>query len=163
MRYYLVLLIALLFCLSLSAQEVKQQEEKQLSKSFKKALEGAFSFDPAPAPLPKQEENLTVEQLHEWVGEPKEKMNLPDAVKFDSTYKALKMWEKDFCALLPLPPASIDMKISVEVPKTGITTDIGESLGYLLSAKQRRMKKMHALTEKTLKKLDAAFPMTEKR
>lgn len=173
MKHQLAFLFALLLCPNNvvwasnstqtdSTKVTKKDEDVKLSDSFKKALDGAFSFGPTTAPLPKQDDPLTTEQLHEWVGEPTETDKALQAEKFDSTYKALKMWEKEFYTLLPLP-TPIDFNLSFKKSQTGCSFDFGEVLGNILIPKQRRLKKLHDRTEKIIKQLDREFPMAEKR
>ena len=146
-------------------KDKKQEEEEiKLSDSFMKALDGAFSFGQEYAPLPKQENDLTREQLHEWVGEPNERDTSLQVEKFDSTYKNLKRWEKEFYTVLNLRPSSIELGVHFgKISSNRLAFDFGEMMASFLNPNHRKLKKQRERTKKTLEALDAAFPMVEKR
>ena len=85
------------------------KEEIHISKSFLKELDATFSFPPLEAPL-KKPSDLTVEQLHEWVGKP----NLPeqkrDTTKYTREYVAFKIYLHDLQSFTPTPIPEVDWK-----------------------------------------------------
>lgn len=138
--------------------KVKEDGEIKLSDSFLKALDGAFSFDPVAAPLPKYNE-LTVEQLHEWVGPPSEINKKEQSEKFDSTYKALKMWEKEFYVPVPLPEP-IDFGLSFKDERTGARVSFdANALGKYIRPKEYRIYKMRKKALKLKPIMDELYPM----
>lgn len=177
MKYLLVFDLYLLLCIHSSlAQHVEQQAmqdtvgakarkdgEIEMSDAFKKALDGAFSFGLKEAPLQKQSD-LTREQLHEWVGEPDwsdltHQRLQPE--KFDSTYKALKMWEREFYV-----PLQIEQPV-IEIPGLKLSKDDGprvvqfdlQKLGKYIRPKEYRLYKVRKKSAKLRKDMDILYPM----
>lgn len=163
----LLILVYLTICLDSMAQTDSASvgtEEILLSDSFKKALENAFSFDPVAAPLPKQKD-LTVEQLHEWVGNPSaqdsvnyfKSFNSQKSNKFDAAYKAAKMWEKEF--YLPVDLGKQDMVFDLgPMPNPNPHGfDVSKTLGEYLRPKEIRMRKLRSRAKKHLKELDTTL------
>ena len=172
MKYLLAFDLFLLLCIHSSlAQHVEHQAKQdtvgakarkdgeiELSDAFKKALDGAFSFGLKEAPLTKPND-LTIQQLHEWVGEPDwsdltHQRHRPE--KFDSTYKALKMWEREFYVPKPISNPEI------QIPGLQLGKDDGPSamqfdlqkLGRYLRPKEYRLYKVRKKAEKLLKEMD---------
>ena len=138
--------------------KVKDDGEIKLSDSFLKALDGAFSFDPVAAPLPKYNE-LTVEQLHEWVGPPSETNKKLQSEKFDSTYKALKMWEKEFYVPVPLPePIDFGLSFKDERPGARVSFD-ANALGKYIRPKEYRLYKVRKIANRLRPFMDEAYPL----
>lgn len=138
--------------------KVKDDGEIKLSDKFLKALDGAFSFGPVSAPMPKQNE-LTKELLHEWVGEPTAVDTARQTEKFDSTYKALRMWEKEFYKPLDLPPVSIDMHLNFKVPQTSVKTLDVNSLGKFVRPKEYRLYKVRKIADRLRPFMNEAYPL----
>lgn len=138
--------------------KVKDDGEIKLSDKFLKALDGAFSFGPVSAPMPKQNE-LTKEQLHEWVGEPTAVDTARQTEKFDSTYKALKLWEKEFYKPLDLPPVSIDMHLDFSGIKTSGKTFDANALGKYIRPKEYRLYKVRKIADRLRPFMDEAYPL----
>ena len=174
MKYLLAIdIFLLLCCLGASAQDVKNSDEKKdsikadakkdgeivLSDAFMKALDGAFSFSPKQAPLPKQND-LTIEQLHEWVGEP-EKIEEQQPDKFDDTYKALKMWEREFYVPLATEKPEIvipGLKLSKDDGPKVVQFDL-QKLAKFIRPKQYRLYKARKKAANLRKDLDLWYPM----
>ena len=133
------------------------------SDIIKKALDGAFSFGLKEAPLPKQSD-LTKEQLHEWVGEPDwsdltHQRRQPE--KFDSTYKALKMWEREFYVPLQIKQPVIEipgLKLSKDDGPSGVQFDL-QKLGKYIRPKEYRLYKVRKKSAKLRKDMDLLYPM----
>ena len=177
MKYLLALDLFLLLCIhSALAQHVEHQAKQdtvgakarkdgeiELSDAFKKALDGAFSFGLKEAPLPKQSD-LTKEQLHEWVGEPDwsdltHQRRQPE--KFDSTYKALKMWEREFYVPLQIEQPVIEipgLKLSKDDGPSGVQFDL-QKLGKYIRPKEYRLYKVRKKSAKLRKDMDLLYPM----
>lgn len=99
-----------LFSLHAQADTTKHvKEEIHISKDFLKELDATFSFPPLEAEL-KKPSDLTVEQLHDWVG----KTNLPeqkrDTTKYTREYVAFKIYLRDLQPFTPTPIPYIDWK-----------------------------------------------------
>lgn len=198
---FLLLLMLVMICQPLSLWAQNQEDttgEIKLSDSFRQALEGAFQFSPIteePLPYPNP---LTREQLHEWAGpvdttdlsiqmelwrrrHPQEQTdeNLPQdsaQSQYMETYRALRLWEKDF---KPLPPTAV---IQIEIPgltdhvqwrsKNGrysvIRTSDGRSvlsgldvnaLGKYVRPKEIRLRKSRARAKKKRGEMDLFYPI----
>lgn len=133
-----------------------------LSEKFQKALEDAFSFGPVQAPM-QQNDVLTKEQLHEWVGPPTAQDTTVQPEKFDSTYKALKMWEKEFYVYNPafdIPEIKINLgNLSSYAPHPSATLDIN-ALGKYIRPKERRLYKIRKKADKIRNEMDALYPLS---
>lgn len=174
MKFYLTtIIIVSISCQFAVAQgdsvrtQTNQEEPIKLSKSFLKALDGAFSFTPAEAPLPKQNE-LTKELLHEWVGEPTEHVAHIKKDKFDLDYKAAKMWEREFYVPDPNVAQAIDIpglgisksdarKYNPQ-PGVSMSFDSQKLAGYIRPS-AIKLRKSRRLADKVRAQMDICYPI----
>lgn len=173
MKFYLTSAVLLTFsCQLVVAQgdsvkvKTNQEEPIKLSKSFMKALDAAFSFGPIEAPLPKQTE-LTIEQLHEWVGEPTEHTQPIKKDKFDLEYKAAKMWVREFYVPDPTLPLAIDLGIRIgkgEARKYNPQPSVGfgfdsQKIAKYIRPSEIKLRKARSSADKIRAQMDILYPI----
>lgn len=173
MKYWLTLLF-ILIPLLLKAQSEQQaasapqqpatQEQKEihLSDSFMKELERAFTFTPQADPL-RLKDTLSIEQLHEWVGKPDilDDVAHKDTSRFNATYFALKMYEKEFMRLMPdtVPKIVINMNLQLGPQRVPLASFDANMLAQYIRPKEIRKRKMRNIANKARKDMDLLFPM----
>lgn len=103
--------------------------------------------------VPVEEDPLTVEQLHEWVGEPEE-IPVQDTTaycRYDSMYFALKLYERELGTVRNLPgigiPGINDVSYRAYTPKPTVSFDANHSLSMMLSKKYRTIQRLRGIKE----------------
>ena len=142
---------------------LEQLDTLRLSDSFMRELDRAFSLSPMlPEPLVPRD-TLSIEQLHEWVGKPN--VTMPnDTSRFNATYFALKMYEKEFMVWDPSLDVNIpgltDGRWRIGLPKsTALATfDASSALGSYIRPKEIRIRRMRAIADKARPMMDKLFP-----
>ena len=143
-----------------SMQPPASETNLKLNRGFLKALDRAFEIAPEKEELP-QENELTREQLHEWVGRPDDDTaSMRQRQKFTREYFAYKCYLKEFCTL---PKDSIRIHITGLSPARNIlstgTWDFNHGLSMLLSKKYRQRAKSQRLAASHRKEMDLLFPL----
>lgn len=160
---------------SIKRSEIQSEEEIRLSPKFLREVEGAFSFGLEGKSIEPPQEKPDRKQLHQWISEVEGK-NQKDleaemhddrsdsayyATKFDSIYKAAKMWLTEYN-----PPAKIGQDIQIPglgnlkeyAPKVAASFDVN-ILGQYLRPKQVQLRKMRDLADKNRALMDRYYPM----
>lgn len=103
-------------------------------------------FEQQPSPV--EDDPLTVEQLHEWVGEPEE-VPPPDTVRhcrYDSMYFALKLYERELGTVRDLPgigiPGVNGVSYRAYTPHPTASFDANHLLSMMLSKKYRTIQRL---------------------
>lgn len=147
--------------------------EPTVSPRFLRELEGAFSFAPEAAPLPRPDE-LTPEQLHQWVGTPDgappaPELSLPDSVRvkprsrFTREYFLYKCYLDELGTVADLPQEPfIPGLTGVVFPgySDGGVVDVNHSLSMIFSRKYRERERMRRLAEEHQADMEEAYPLT---
>lgn len=163
-----LLLCILIFCLgnawvfAQTEQTAPTDEETiHLSEGFLRELDNAFSIAPIADPLT-QRDTLSIEQLHEWVGEPTDVEAgyfTKPSDRFDSTYFALKLYEKEFMKPMPDTVPKIMFTIGPLGPqKKALATFDLNKLAEYIRPKEIRHRKMSNLAKKSRPDMDLYFP-----
>lgn len=172
MKYWLTFIFTLVHLLLVAQNEQQdtltpkhpatQEEEIRLSDSFMKELERAFSFTPQADPLIKKD-TLSIEQLHEWVGKPDiiDEVAHKDTSRFNATYFALKMYEKEFMRLMPdtVPKITIYMNMQLGPQRKPLVSFDVNALAQYVRPKEIHKRKMRNIANKARKDMDLLFPM----
>lgn len=172
MKYWLTLIFSFLHLLLVAQNEQQdtltpkhpatQEEEIRLSDSFMKDLERAFSFTPQADPL-KRKDTLSIEQLHEWVGKPDnlDEVAHKDTSRFNATYFALKMYEKEFMRLMPdtVPKIMFSITPSLGPQRKPLVSFDANALAQYIRPKEIYKRKMRNIANKARKDMDLLFPM----
>lgn len=172
MKYWLTLIFSILHLLLVAqneqqaASDTKQpateEKEIRLSDSFMRDLDRAFSFTPQADPL-KLKDTLSIEQLHEWVGKPNvlDEVAHKDTSRFNATYFALKMYEKEFMRLMPdtVPKIMIDMNLHLGPRRKPLASFDANALAQYIRPKEIYKRKMRNIANKARKDMDLLFPM----
>lgn len=145
-----------------STRHAAAVEELKLNPGFLKALDRAFEIAPETEELPRENE-LTREQLHEWVGRTRDDTaSMRQRRKFTREYFAYKCYLKEFCTL---PKDSIRIHITGLSPARSILStgkwDFNHGLSMLLSKKYRQRAKSQQLAASHRKEMDLLFPLAE--
>ena len=144
-----------------------------VSASFLRELEGAFTFAPEAAPLPRPDE-LTTEQLHRWVGgkdgaPPAPDLTLPDSVRvkplsrFTREYFLYKCYLDELGTVADLPQEPVIPGLTgVVFPgySGGACFDANHSLSMIFSRKYRDRERMRRLAEEHQADMEEAYPLT---
>lgn len=166
-----------LFSLHAQADTTKHvKEEIHISKNFLKELDATFSFPPLEAEL-KKPSDLTVEQLHEWVG----KTNLPeqkrDTTKYTREYVAFKIYLHD------LQPVTLKPFMDLNLNGIDLRNHKGENgyyykdthttlngcsvggfdvnaLAKYIRPQEIKLRKAREAADRKRKLMDKVFPMT---
>lgn len=108
-------------------------------------------FEQRPASI--EEDPLTVEQLHEWIGEP-EVLPAQDTIphcRYDSMYFALKLYERELGTVGELPgigiPGLNDVSYRAYSPRPTVTFDANHLLSMRLSKKYRTIQRLRSVKE----------------
>lgn len=172
MKYWLTLIFSFLHLLLVAQNEQQDtltpkhpathEEEIRLSDSFMKELERAFSFTPQADPL-KRKDTLSIEQLHEWVGKPDiiDEVAHKDTSRFNATYFALKMYEKEFMRLMPdtVPKIMFSITPSLGPQRKPLVSFDANALAQYIRPKEIYKRKMRNIANKARKDMDLLFPM----
>lgn len=172
MKYWLTLVFSFLHLLLVAQNEQQdtlapkhpatQEEEIHLSDNFLKDLERAFTFTPQADPL-KLKDTLSIEQLHEWVGKPDnlDEVAHKDTSRFNASYFALKMYEKEFMRLMPdtVPKISIIVNMNLGPQRKPLASFDFNSLAQYIRPKEIYKRKMRNIANKARADMDLLFPM----
>lgn len=172
MKYWLTIVFSFLHLLLVAQNEQQdtlapkhpatQEEEIHLSDNFLKDLERAFTFTPQADPL-KLKDTLSIEQLHEWVGKPDnlDVVAHKDTSRFNATYFALKMYEKEFMRLMPdtVPKISIIVNMNLGPQRKPLFSFDVNALAQYIRPKEIYKRKMRNIAKKARADMDLLFPM----
>ncbi len=148
-----------------SAGGQEKGDSLRLSDSFLRELERTFSLSPLPAEPLMPLDTLSVELLHDWVGKPKlELQEGRSKSRFDSTYFALKMYEKEFMIWDPsldiTIPGLTDGAWREGLPRgSAVARFDANVLGQYIRPQEIRIRKLRTLAEKARPTMDRLFPM----
>lgn len=165
-----------LFSLHAQADTTKHvKEEIHISKDFLKELDATFSFPPLEAEL-KKPSDLTVEQLHEWVGKTNSPEQKRDTTKYTREYVAFKIYLRDLQPFTPLncPPITPLGDLRNHNGEKGYyyknshTTLNGCSVGGFdvnalakyIRPQEIKLRKAREAADRKRKLMDKVFPMT---
>lgn len=109
-------------------------------------------FEQRPASM--EDDPLTVEQLHEWVGEPDEVPPQDTAAqhcRYDSMYFALKLYERELGTVFDRKSISIpglnDISYRSYVPRPTASFDANHLLSMMFSKKYRTIQRLRGIKE----------------
>lgn len=172
MKYWLTFIFTIVHLLLMAQNEQQDtlapkhpathEEEIRLSDSFMKELERAFTFTPQADPL-RQKDTLSIEQLHEWVGKPDnlDEVAHKDTSRFNATYFALKMYEKEFMRLMPdtVPKIMFSINLNLGPQRKPLASFDVNALAQYIRPKEIYKRKMRNIASKARKDMDLLFPM----
>ncbi len=143
-----------------STQAASGDGTLKLNRRFMKSLEQAFEMVPSAVDVPRKDE-LTREQLHEWVGKPQADTAVRTQEKFTPEYFAYKCYLKEFCI-----PVSDSLRIRITGLPSGSPLSTGNwdfchGLSMLFSKKYRQRAKSQRLAASHRKEMDLLYPLAE--
>jgi len=169
-------IVIMLIWIGLAATPVSAQQHTEdsiyLSPRFMKALENAFSLTPQADTIRYEENFLTREQLHEWVGDVDTTANYrhpTDTLYLDPRFLGLTPPRQMVSIMFPDFAKDIEIwkskKGNYQLIKTqdghqalsGI--DVKKALSEMLIPKYRKIRKSRKIAEEARAKMDATFPM----
>ncbi len=142
-----------------------EESEIRINSDFLRALDAALSFDPIEPLTIKPKRDLTLDQLHEWVGEPTE-LGVPNlSLKSDSALRLQKLLyaRKSFTSGSANQsiqiPNMIEKIRNVPTPHPDLSFDFGMAMGQLFIPKERRLKKLRQQAKSIRREMDGLYPI----